>query len=137
LGALWSSNTPDSVKLVLSYSSDVSSGATYLGFAGISINIDGKISSYSTGKSTTLGSSSYNTVSKTIYTQSENSVVIPYSVLQSMVSAKSCKLRIKTTSGYDDIDFSTSHILGGKATAITTIRSFMIKVDNVKEGKDK
>ena len=129
LGARWSSAAPDSVALVLSYNSNVSSGASaYLGLSDLDINIDGAISSYSAGQSTDLSSSGYNTVSHTIYTSSKNAVVIPYSVLQRMVAAKDCRLRIHTSKGYQDIKFSTEHIPGGKATAIVTIKEFMAKV---------
>jgi hypothetical protein len=129
LGARWSSAAPDSVALVLAYNSNVSSGApAYLGLSDLDINIDGAISSYSAGQSTDLSNSGYNTVSHTIYTSSKNAVVIPYSVLQRMVAAKDCRLRIHTSKGYQDIKFSTEHIPGGKATAIVTIKEFMAKV---------
>jgi hypothetical protein len=133
LGARWSSAAPDSVALVLAYNSSVSSGApAYLGLSDLGINIDGTISSYSAGQPTDLSSSGYNTVSHTIYTSSKNAVVIPYSVLQRMVAAKDCRLRIHTSKGYQDINFSAEHIPGGKATAIVTIKEFMAKVDAVR-----
>ncbi|WP_237150022.1 hypothetical protein, partial [Metapseudomonas otitidis] len=81
LGAIWSSSQPDQVGLILSYNSNVSNGSSaYLGFIGIDINIDGKISSYKAQQLTNLSNSGYNTVSKTIYTSSKNTVVIPYEV---------------------------------------------------------
>ena len=133
LGARWSSAAPDSVALILAYNSNVSSGApAYLGLGDLGINIDGTISSYSAGQPTDLSSSGYNTVSHTIYTSSKNAVVIPYSVLQRMVAAKDCRLRIHTSKGYQDINFSTEHIPGGKATAIVTIKEFMAKVAAVR-----
>lgn len=133
LGARWSSAAPDSVALVLAYNSNVSSGApAYLGLSGLDININGAITSYSAGQSTDLSSSGYNTVSHTIYTSSKNSVVIPYSVLRRMVAAQACRLRLHTSKGYQDIDFSKEHIPGGKATAIVTIKEFMAKVATVR-----
>ncbi len=129
LGARWSSATPDLVALVLSYKTNVSSGAPgYVNFTDLSINIDGAISSYTTGRPTNLSSSDYNTVSKTIYTSSENAVLIPYSVLERMVSANTCRLRIHTIQGYQDVDFAAEHIPGGKATAKLSIKEFMAKV---------
>jgi hypothetical protein len=93
LGARWSSAAPNSVALILAYNSNVSGGMpAYLGLTGLDINIDGSISSYAAAQPTDLSSSSYNTVSHTIYTSSKNAVVIPYSVLQRMVTAKNCRL---------------------------------------------
>ncbi|MDT8984862.1 hypothetical protein RSW22_00235, partial [Salmonella enterica] len=64
LGAIWSSSQPDQVGLILSYNSNVSNGSSaYLGFIGIDINIDGKISSYKAQQLTNLSNSGYNTVS--------------------------------------------------------------------------
>jgi len=133
LGARWSSAAPNSVALILAYNSNVSSGTpAYLSLTGLDINIDGAISSYSAGQSTDLSSSAYNNVSNTIYTSSKNAVVIPYSVLQSMVAAKDCRLRIHTSKGYQDILFSTEHIPGGKEAAIVSIKEFMTKVAPVR-----
>lgn len=129
LGARWSSAVPDSVALVMAYNSNVSSGSpAYLNLNRLDISIDGEILSYSAGQSTDLSSSGYNTVSRTIYTSSKNAVVIPYSVLQRMVAANDCRLRIHTSKGYQDVKFSSERIPGGKATAIVTIKEFMIKV---------
>lgn len=129
LGARWSSAAPDFVALILAYNSDAAGGMpAYLGLAGLDINIDGSILSYAAGQPTDLSSSAYNTVSHTIYTSSRNAVVVPYTVLQRMVAAKSCRLRLHTSKGYQDADFSSDHIPGGKATAIVSIKEFMAKV---------
>ena len=133
LGARWTSTAPNSVALILSYKSNISSAApAYLSLTELGINIDGVISSYSAGQPTNLSSGGYNTVSHTIYTSSKNAVVIPYSVLQHMVDAKDCRLRIHTSKGYQDINFSTEHIPGGKATAIVSIKEFMSSITAVK-----
>lgn len=133
LGARWSSASPDSVALLLAYDSDVANAnPAYLNLTGLDINIDGAMSSYQAAQPTNLSSGAYNTVSRTIYTSSENAVVVPYSVLQRMVAAKNCRIRIHTGSGNQDADFSADHIPGGKATAITSIRTFMAKVAAVR-----
>jgi hypothetical protein len=133
LGARWSSNAPEYVTLVLSYSSNTSGyGAAYIGLSGIDINIDGDIKSFSSNKPTNLDSSGYNSVSRTIYTESKNTVVIPYSTLERMVAAKDCRLRIHTSKGYEDARFSIERIPGGQGTAILSIREFMEKVRAVK-----
>lgn len=130
LGARWSSNAPEFTALVLSYSSNTSgSSATYIGLSGIDINIDGDIKLFSSGKPTDLDSSGYNSVSRTIYTESKNTVVIPYSILERMMAAKDCRLRIHTSKGYEDARFSIERIPGGQGTAILSIREFIGKVN--------
>ncbi len=99
---------------------------------GIYINVDGKISSYKAQQQTNLSTSSYNSVSKTIYTSSKNTIVIPYKLQESMVSAKNCRFRIHTSEGNQDIDFSAESIPGGKATAIVSIKEFLSKVERFK-----
>ncbi len=118
---------------MLYYNSNVFNGSSVsLGYRATDINIDGMITSYKAQQLTNLSNSGYNTVSKTIYTSSKNTVVIPYEVLEKMVSAKNCRLRIHTTEGNQDIDFSAASIPGGKATAIVSIKEFMTKVAKVK-----
>ena len=129
LGARWSSKSPEYVALILAYDSSITSSSTaYLSLTGIDINIDGEISSHSTGSPTNLDSSGYNSVSKNIYTSSQNTVVIPYTLLERMVSAKDCRLRIQTGKGYEDSEFSIERIPGGQGTAILSIKEFMAKV---------
>jgi hypothetical protein len=125
LGALWVSDHPDTVALWLKNDSDVNAGA-YLNITGLDINIDGEISSWPVG-STHYDNSGYNTVSKTIYTSSENQAVVPYSLLQRMVSAKDCRIRIHTTKGYEEAFFSTPSV-AGSPTAVVSIREMMAKV---------
>jgi hypothetical protein len=133
LGARWSSASPESVVLILAYDSNTSShGDAYIGLTGIDINVDGDISSHSASASTDLDSSGYNTVSKTIYTSSRNVVVIPYSLLERMVAAQDCRIRIHTSKGYEDAQFSLERIPGGQSTAILSIKELMAKVSVVK-----
>ncbi|WP_440053278.1 hypothetical protein ACSLBF_10025 [Pseudoalteromonas sp. T1lg65] len=135
LGARWSSKSPDYVALVLSYSSDVSSSrSSYLNLSGLDINIDGKISSYKTGRLTNHEGGDYNNVTRTIYTKSENAVVVPYSILEQMMQAKDCRLRIHTSKGYEDAQFSIERIPGGQGTAILSMREFVANI-NSKTGK--
>lgn len=130
LGAIWMSSNPGLVALKMSYRSDVNAaGSAYTSIGGIDINVDGKVTHWQTGAPTSLSSSSYNTTSRTIYTSSSNVVVIPYELLQHMVSAKDCRLRIHTGDGYEDAQFNIERIPGGQATAILSIRKFMAKVD--------
>ena len=132
LGARWNSKAPDYVAMILAYSSNVSSGGTaYLNFSGLDVNIDGKISEYKTTSLTSHDSSSYNKVSRTIYTESQNTVVIPLATLQEMLLAKDCRLRIHTSKGYEDAQFSIERIPGGQSTAIIHLREFMNRVQTI------
>lgn len=133
LGANWSSASPDYVALVMAEESNVTSGApAYVGLSAIDMNIDGETMTYTVGSSTHLGSSAYNNVSNTIYTSSTNAVVIPYAVLQRMVAAKDCRLRIHTSEGYEDAQFNLERIPGGQPTALLSIREFMARVDAIR-----
>ena len=128
LGAFWSSSAPDSVALMLSYSSNISSGSSYVGFNSIDINIDGVKATYTTEGSGKLSSSGYNSVSRTIYTKSENSITLPLSILEKMLGAKDCRLRINTSDGYEIAHFSIERIPGGQGTAILGLKEFVGKV---------
>lgn len=133
LGAIWNSSTPDLVGLVMEQSSSTSSiGRAYIGLQGIDINIDGEIVSYAANSPTKMSNSGYNTVSKTIYTSSRNAVLVPYDVFVKMLEAKDCRIRIKTSEGYEDSLFSTERIPGGQGTAILALREFRVKVDATK-----
>ena len=74
----------------------------------------------------------YNTITKTIYTTSTNTVVIPLSILEQMLNAKDCRLRIHSSDGYEDSFFSTEHIPGGQPTAILGMRTFYERIQNAK-----
>lgn len=130
LGARWNSKTPSHVALILSYQSDVTVGSSsYVGFTGLSVNIDGKISSYRVNAPTSLDNSGYNTVARTIYTESTNAVVIPLVELKQMLAARDCRLRIETNKGYQDAQFSIERIPGGQATAIIPLREFVGRIE--------
>ena len=134
MGARWSSANPDDVALLLAYDSSITSASSaYLGLHGIDINVDGKITSFSAATPTQLDSSSYNTVSNTIYTDSTNAVVIPYALLERMVASNDCRLRIHTSKGYEDAQFSLERIPGGQGTAILPIKEMMQKVALIRQ----
>lgn len=129
LGARWNDKSPQWVELVLAYRSDVARGTAYLSFQGLGINVDGQISHHDVVGPTMHDSSSYNTVSRTIYTQSTNSVPIPLSLFRKMLAAKDCRLRISTSRGYVDSQFSAERIPGGQPTALLSLREFLARVD--------
>lgn len=135
LGARWTSASPDYVALVMSYASNVNYGSrAFTSLSGLDININGDITKWEAGAPTKLSNSGYNTVSHTIYTGSNNSVVIPYALLQRMVTATDCRLRIHTGEGYEDAQFNLERIPGGQATALMSIKKFMAKVDAARGG---
>ncbi|MGN6739135.1 hypothetical protein [Dyella sp.] len=126
LGAQWTSDAPQSVTLVLSYQSMVSSDdPTVPNFNALQISIDGQMSSFPASKPSDLSSGFDNSMSHTIHISSRGEVSIPYAVLQRMVAAKDCWLRV----GDQDARFSTDHLPDGKPTAIVSIREFMTKVE--------
>jgi len=136
LGALWVSGSPDQVMLEMSYRSNINAaGNAYTGLTGMDINVDGEVTHWKAGAPTNLDSSQYNTVSKTIYTSSSNVVVIPYALLQRMVVAKDCRLRIHMGGGYEDAQFNIERIPGGQPTALLSIRKFMVKVDAMRKAQ--
>jgi hypothetical protein len=131
LGARWTGDAPQSVTLVLSYQSTVSSDApTVQRFDALQIGIDGQVSSFPASKPNDLSSGFDNSMAHTIRTSSRGEVSIPYALLQRMVAAKDCWLR----AGDQDAKFSTDHLPDGKPTAIVSIRAFMAKVDAARAG---
>lgn len=131
LGARWTSSSPDSVAIVLAHSSNTSGSSSniYTNFTGLGVNIDGKIVSYKTSGFTRHDSSAYNSISKTIYTESRNSVIVPLVVLKAMVAAKDCRLRFHSTDGYLDATLSAEKFPGGHPTAIVPLRKFLGRID--------
>lgn len=131
LGARWNSNTPDSAVLVLAQSSSVSAGsAAYTNFKGVSISIDGDQKRFNIAGPTNHTSSSYNTVTRTIYTQSTASVIVPLALVEKMVTVKDCRIRIHSGDGYEDALFHMERIPGGQGTAIPAFREYLAKVDS-------
>lgn len=118
LGAHWSDAEPDYVALKFAYASDNGGrGPESIGLEGIEISVDGVKSAYD--------SSGYNTISKTLDMNSMNSVVIPFVVLEQMVNATDCRLRIQTTKGYLDSMFSIERLPNGLESARLSLREFI------------
>lgn len=130
LGAAWNAKYSDQVGFALEHKGNTSYGSTYLGIRGLDINIDGKISSYSVAGGTDFTSGSYNSVTKTIYTQSKNIVIVPLSVLRKMMNANDCRIRIRTSQGSEDRIFS-QETNGGMKMAKAHMRKFLSKVDSM------
>ena len=133
LGARWSSKFPDHVVFQPTHSSSISSdGRAYVNISKLEVNIDGEISSYDSAGLTKHDSSSYNTVSKTIYTESKGAVVLPFSVLQKMMAATDCRVRIYSSSGYEDSVFHVERIPGGQSAAKFSLKEFIARIESAK-----
>jgi hypothetical protein len=127
LGARWSSATPDSVALVVGWAPGSAGTLVFPDTRAFFINIDGRISQYSAGQpASQAGSGAGAPGADRLY--GINEVVIPYSVLKQMVAARSCRIRVQTSSGFKDFDFTRAHASGGKPTAIVAINELVAKV---------
>ncbi|MGH8158932.1 MAG: hypothetical protein ACREPQ_12490 [Rhodanobacter sp.] len=127
LGASWSSAAPDSVTLTMALTGS-SGNVPFTGIRAFFVNIDGVVSQYSAGQPVNTAPDA--TGPHRLY--GSNEIVIPYSVLQQMVAAKDCRLRIQTSTGYRSFDFTRDHMAGGKPAAICSIMDMMAKVATVR-----
>lgn len=109
LGAKWSSNAPDLVAIQLTHNG---MGDRYPIYTGLSINVDGAINHYDAQRST---------------------VIIPLTVFESMLTAKTCRLRIEQLNKYEDASCSDRRITGGKSTAINSFDQMLVKIKAYKK----
>ncbi|KAA1151337.1 hypothetical protein EU510_15945 [Pseudoalteromonas sp. FUC4] len=130
LGARWKSSQPDNIIIDLVYDSSSSSGSSYAQINSLEINLNNTKHSFTTNSATSFDNSGYNSVSKTIYTKSQNAVVIPKELLEKMVSADSCLIRINTNKGYQDSNFLIKRSGGGAPTALLSIKEFLVEVNS-------
>ena len=128
VGGIWKSNNPNSVGLVLSYSSSTASSNLYTSFSSLDINIGGKFYSYSKSGQTSLNSGGYNSISKQIYTESTDVVIIPMSVFQQMLSGNDVRVRLNSSDGPAEANFSEERIPGGQATAKFYLKKFADRI---------
>lgn len=135
LGARWSSARPNFIDLVLLYESNTMSlgRPTYVGIVGIDINIDGRILSFKTTAPTQTDNSGYNSVSRTIYTESRGFVQIPMDVFNQMLDGKKVLLRIGTSKGFEDSNFLVERFHGGQGTALLSLREFRAKISDIRK----
>lgn len=127
LGARWSSATPDSIALVMGWAPGTAGTLVFSDTRAFFLNIDGKISQYSAGQPASRSAPGGGAAgADRLY--GINEVVIPYSVLEQMAAAKDCRIRVQTSNGFVDFDFTRAHALGGKPTAINAINELMAKV---------
>lgn len=91
MGLLWNEKSPKTAKLILSYDSSSGSGKSYTTFQTLGVNIDGNIN-YFTPSWTDLSHSRYNTVSRSIATNSTATVNVPLSYIQKMVHGNDVRI---------------------------------------------
>lgn len=132
LGAHWSSSTPKTVQLIISYDSSATSSRSYVSFKGMEIKVDGKVHTFVTTGTTQLSNSGYNDISKTTYTQSRNTVTIPYPLFEEMMKAKECRLRIHSSRGFEDSLFTLPRNSMGTRLAFSAMGEFLAAVNNVR-----
>jgi hypothetical protein len=133
LGARWSSSTPKTVQLIISYDSSASSSRSYVSFKGMEIKVDGKVHTFVTTGTTQLDNSGYNDISKTVYTQSRNTVTIPYPLFEEMMKAKECRLRIHSSRGFEDSLFTLPRNSMGSRLAFSAMEEFQATVKNLQK----
>lgn len=127
MGAKWHSDLPDRALLIFAHPSSTSGGNAFTTFTLVEINVDGEIRSFEPGR-TKYDSGTYNTVSRNIYTDSSAAIVVPYDYLKRMISANRTLLRISTSDGYVETNFTEPTRYGG-ATTITRMPAFIERVD--------
>ena len=127
MGATWSASSPNVVGLHIVHNSSTRYGRSYLSIRGLDINIDGNITRHNTQGATSFDSSGYNTISKTIYTTSHNTIIISLSKLERMLTANDCRLRIRTSQGSHDRIFSKERN-GGAPLAKYDLKKFVAQI---------
>lgn len=132
LGAFWTSNSPNQVGLVFSYESSTNQSRLYTNFSAVELNIDGKLTSYQVEGTTQHDSSGYNTVSRSIYTESSVTVPISFSAFEKMMVADDCRIRVHSTDGWADAVFSVERSAGGGIGAKVYLREFLARVASLR-----
>jgi hypothetical protein len=123
MGAYYNESVPESVVLSLLYSASTNSSAIYTSIDSISIKIDGQVNSFDTN-GTDLKHDGWNTVSKSIFTESESTVVIPFSLFEKMITSKNCDLRIYTGDGYESADFTIERNTGQALAKLAFVKLY-------------
>lgn len=133
LGAKWISTMPDKVGLLLSYQSlGGAVGTTFANIRGLDVNVGGKIQSFDV-----IDMTQHNVGTKPALltdTSSQNYVLIPLTLLKTMVSTPNVQLRVRLDSGFEDSSFSTESSMGGE-TAIVPMRKFLNTIEASRTGK--
>lgn len=128
LGASWTSKAPETIALVFMHSSSIGSGNAYTNFKRVDINAGGQVTSFEMATATALDNSSYNSVSKTIYTQSTAFAVLPLDYARGVFSNPDCKMRIVSSDAAFDADCAADRTTAGQATGALRVREVLGKI---------
>ena len=104
IGFTWRESRPTTMTVNLIYDGSAS-GVAYSSYEALTVRINGKSRRFETYSGTQYTDGGYNDVSNNIYTQSQNSVNIPYALFEQMMTEKDVRLRVQTSDGYDDMIF--------------------------------
>ena len=108
------------------------SGDAYSNISGFDLNISGeKISFNSTGM-TVHEDSGYNSLSRDIYTTSENTVIVPWEIFEAMMTVEDVRIRVYSDSKYQDSLFSQDRAASGQRTARLAIVPLYEKVKQIR-----
>lgn len=133
LGGFYTTSVPELVYLVGHYSSSTSYGSPlFINIEELDVNLNGKKRSFKSAGSTQHDNSGYNTVSRSIHTDSKNHFPIPLSYLKEMLVAEDCRIRITTSKGSVEALFHIDKAFGN-VWAKEYLRRFVEKI----EGLDK
>jgi len=109
LGASWQSTQPEHVSLEYKYLSGGDYCMYYTGFRSVGISVNGEIQTWSLGD-TLFTREVVGTVESVDVAASRQVHTIPLAYLRDMLTADSCFIRLFTSEGYIDMDFTVTHI---------------------------
>lgn len=139
MGAQWVNSAPEWIGLIIQYSgsagASLQTGApAYINISAIELNIDGNKSSFSAVGSTQFTNSGLVGPGREIYTASENTIVIPMATFEAMLAATDCRIRVHTSSGMVEANFSVARGASGGTSASGAMKPFLAKVKTAKAG---
>jgi len=106
VGAIWNESNPNEVLIILKHDGSTAHSDVYKSYESLGVNIDGDIRTFKVSGTTEHNSSNYNTVSRSIYTESTATVSMPLEYLRKMVTGNTVTVRFNSTHRYEDGIFS-------------------------------
>lgn len=128
LGAVWASTTPEYIFLTLKDESNISSSNSYKLFESLSVKTEDGITELPIN-GTTFTDDGYNSVTKTIHTQSTSTVRLKLADLESYLNSETCVFKITRSDGYELADCKVDRIPGGKKTAILGLKKVLNEIN--------
>lgn len=134
LGAVWNSSAPDSVYLEMAYGSDSTQSTSFISLRSLEVKTDGKYKLFKASGLTDHSRSDFNNVTNAIYTESKNGVIVPLALFKKMMSDPECKLKVTTSSGYEEARFGLERNKHGAPMAKVFMKDFLAQVETMKAG---